>query len=146
MDKAIAYVDGGSRGNPGDAAYGVFVCDPEQNPVAAFGDYIGTATNNQAEYSGLLAALEWALEHGVRELHVNADSQLMVRQMNGRYRVKSPNLKSLFENARSRANRFDLFRIEHVYRDGNAEADRLANLAMDCRGRVDEAPGEPGAP
>jgi len=146
LDKAIAYVDGGSRGNPGDAAYGVFVCDPEGKPVAAFGDYVGTATNNQAEYSGLLAVLEWARRNGVRELHVNADSQLMVRQMTGQYRVKSANLKPLFESARGQVRGFDVFRIEHVYRDGNVEADRLANLAMDCRGPVDEGPGEPGAP
>lgn len=140
MEKAIAHVDGGSRGNPGDAAYGVFICDPGGAPVAAFGAFLGTMTNNQAEYHGLLAALEWAQEHGIGELHVNADSQLMVRQMNGQYRVKSANLKPLFEKARRQAQRLGSFRIEHVRREGNVEADRLANLAMDRRGWVEEFP------
>lgn len=138
IDKAVVYVDGGSRGNPGDSGFGVYACDSEDNPVAAFGRFLGTATNNEAEYSGLLAALEWARSEGVRELHVRADSQLMVRQMNGQYRVKSPNLKPLFEDARRRADAFARFEIEHVRREGNEQADRLANLAMDARGTVED--------
>jgi probable phosphoglycerate mutase len=138
MDKAVVYVDGGSRGNPGDSAFGVFACDDESRPVAAFGRFLGTMTNNEAEYSGLLAALEWAREEDVQELHVMSDSQLMVRQMNGQYRVKSAKLRPLFEDATRRAGEFRRFVIEHVGREGNVEADRLANLAMDARGPVDE--------
>lgn len=141
MDKAVVYIDGGSRGNPGDSAFGVFARDGESRPVAAFGRFLGTMTNNEAEYSGLLAALEWAREADVQELHVMSDSQLMVRQMNGQYRVKSPNLKPLFEDAKRRAGGFPRFVIEHVRRESNVEADRLANLAMDARGSVDEKPG-----
>lgn len=140
MDKAVVYIDGGSRGNPGDSAFGVFARDGESRPVAAFGRFLGTMTNNQAEYSGLLAALEWAREEDVQELHVMSDSLLMVRQMNGQYRVKSPKLKPLFEDAKRRAGKFPRFVIEHVRREGNVEADRLANLAMDARGPVDENP------
>ena len=141
MDKAVVYIDGGSRGNPGDSACGVFARDGESLPVAAFGRFLGTMTNNEAEYSGLLAALEWAREEDVQELHVMSDSQLMVRQMNGQYRVKSANLKPLFEDAKRRAGEFPRFVIEHVRREGNVEADRLANLAMDARGPVDEQLG-----
>ncbi len=141
MDKAVVYIDGGSRGNPGDAAFGVYACDAERRPVAAFGRFLGTMTNNEAEYSGLLAALEWAREEDVQELHVLSDSQLMVRQMNGQYRVKSPNLKPLFSMAKQRAGEFPRFVIEHVRREGNVEADRLANMAMDARGPVEDSLG-----
>ena len=140
MKKAVVYVDGGSRGNPGDSAFGVYACDADDKPVAAFGGFLGRKTNNEAEYSGLLAALEWAQGVGVRELHVRADSQLMVRQMNGEYRVKSPNLRPLFDDARRRADQFARFEIEHVRREGNVQADRLANLAMDARDSVEEPP------
>ncbi len=138
MDKAVVYIDGGSRGNPGDSAVGVFACDEDDRPVAAFGRFLGTMTNNEAEYNGLLAALEWAHQEDVQELHVKSDSQLMVRQMNGQYRVKSANLKPLFEEAKRRTRQFPRFVIEHVRREGNVDADRLANLAMDARGPVEE--------
>ena len=136
--QAIAHVDGGSRGNPGDAAFGVAICDAEGNQIAAFGDFIGSTTNNQAEYRGLLAALEWGRGNGVTELHVRSDSQLMVRQMNDQYRVKSAKLRPLFQEARRLAGSFGRFSIEHVRRDDNVDADRLANLAMDVRGPVSE--------
>jgi probable phosphoglycerate mutase len=139
-NKAVVYIDGGSRGNPGDAAFGVYACDADGRPVAAFGRFLGRMTNNEAEYSGLLAALQWARQEDVQELHVRADSELMVKQMNGQYRVKSPNLKPLFEDARRLTRGFSRFAIEHVRRERNAEADRLANLAMDARGPVDETP------
>jgi ribonuclease HI len=139
MDKAVVYIDGGSRGNPGDSAVGVFACDADDRPVAAFGRFLGTMTNNEAEYNGLLAALEWAHQEDVQELHVKSDSQLMVRQMNGQYRVKSANLKPLFEEAKRRTRQFPRFVIEHVRRESNVDADRLANLAMDARGPVEEA-------
>jgi len=138
MDKAVVYIDGGSRGNPGDSAVGVFACDADDRPVAAFGRFLGTMTNNEAEYNGLLAALEWAHQEDVQELHVKSDSQLMVRQMNGQYRVKSANLKPLFEEAKRRTRQFPRFVIEHVRRESNVDADRLANLAMDARGPVEE--------
>ncbi len=140
MDKAVVYIDGGSRGNPGDAAFGVYACDEDERPVAAFGRFLGTMTNNEAEYSGLLAALQWAVEEDVQELHVWSDSELMVKQMKGQYRVKSPNLKPLFEDAKRLSRGFTRFVIEHVRREGNTEADRLANLAMDARGPIDETP------
>lgn len=138
MQKAVVYIDGGSRGNPGDAAFGVFARDDDGRTLAAFGRFLGKMTNNEAEYNGLLAALEWALAEEVQELHVRSDSQLMVRQMNGQYRVKSANLKPLFQTAKQRARAFSRFAIEHVRRESNVEADRLANLAMDARGPVEE--------
>jgi probable phosphoglycerate mutase len=133
MTAVVAYVDGASRGNPGDAAYGVRVCSREGDELAAFGDYLGTRTNNYAEYSGLLAALAWALDNEVSDLEVVSDSELMVKQMNGKYRVKSPKLKPLFDEARSRAGKLDSFRIRHVLRHENTDADRLANRAIDER-------------
>lgn len=135
---AIAYVDGASRGNPGAAAYGVRVCSDDGVELAAFGDYLGTQTNNYAEYRGLIAALDWALELGIEELEVVSDSELMVQQMSGRYRVKSARLKPLFEEARAKSGHLAGFRIRHVGRDENVEADRLANLAIDTRRRVSE--------
>lgn len=138
MQKAVVYIDGGSRGNPGDAAFGVYACDEDERPVAAFGRFLGTMTNNEAEYNGLLAALEWAAEEDVQELHVWSDSELMVKQINGQYRVKSPNLKPLFERAKALTRGFSSFVITHVRREGNEQADRLANMAMDARGPVDE--------
>ena len=136
--QAIAHVDGGSRGNPGDAAFGVAIRDTEGNQIAAFGDFIGSTTNNQAEYRGLLAALAWGLANGVTELRVCSDSQLIVRQMNGQYRVKNAALRPLFQEARRLAGGFGRFSIEHVPRDENVDADRLANLAMDVQGPVSE--------
>lgn len=136
MDRVVAHVDGGSRGNPGDSGYGVWIRDAEGEGRAGFGDFLGRQTNNHAEYRGLLAVLEWAENNGVSELLVRSDSQLMVRQMNGRYRVKSPGLKPLWEEARTRASRLERFRIEHVRREDNEMADQLANLAIDRRGPV----------
>ncbi len=138
MTSAIAYVDGASRGNPGDSAFGVRVCSRQGEELAAFGDFLGTRTNNYAEYSGLLAALAWALEHEVDDLEVVSDSELMVKQMNGKYRVKSPKLRPLFEEARARAGELERFRIRHVLRHDNVDADRLANAAIDARGPFSE--------
>lgn len=138
MTAVIAYVDGASRGNPGDSAFGVRVCSRQGEELAAFGDFLGTRTNNYAEYSGLLAALAWALEHEVDDLEVVSDSELMVKQMNGKYRVKSPKLRPLFEEARARAGELERFRIRHVLRHDNVDADRLANAAIDARGPFSE--------
>jgi probable phosphoglycerate mutase len=127
----IAHIDGGSRGNPGPAAYGVAIETVQGEPVTAFGKFIGETTNNFAEYQGLLAALEYALKHGYPRLRVLTDSQLMAYQISGRYKVRSPDLKPLHEKARGLIARLESFSIRHVYREQNREADRLANQAMD---------------
>jgi ribonuclease HI len=136
-----ANIDGGSRGNPGPASYGVVFRDPRGQVVAKLKKYIGRSTNNVAEYYGLIAALDYAQQHGIRALRVESDSELLVRQMRGQYKVKSPELRPLFERARKMAQSFDSFKIEHVYRDQNAEADALANEALDeTSGRSAAAP------
>jgi probable phosphoglycerate mutase len=126
-----AHCDGGSRGNPGPAGYGAVIADPEGRVVARLSEYLGRRTNNYAEYSGLLAVLGWAGEHGAKRLRVVSDSELMVRQMKGQYKVASPALRPLWEEARRRAARLAGFEIGHTLREGNREADRLANEAMD---------------
>ena len=126
-----ANIDGGSRGNPGPASYGVVIRDPRGQIVAKLKKYIGRSTNNVAEYYGLIAALDYAQQHGIRALQVQSDSELLVRQMRGQYKVKSPELRPLYERARKMAQTFDSFKIEHVYREQNAEADALANEALD---------------
>ncbi len=127
---ATANVDGGSRGNPGPAAYGVRI-ERDDGTAVELKASLGVATNNVAEYRGLLAALRWALEHGVTRLHVRSDSQLLVKQMTGEYRVKNAGLQPLYEEARSLVRRLGRVRFEHVRRELNSEADRLANEAMD---------------
>jgi ribonuclease HI len=139
-DTCLAEVDGASRGNPGPAAYAVVLRSPDGKPVFRLGKYIGRETNNVAEYYGLIFALDTAAARGVRSLRVHSDSELMVQQMKGRYKVKSPGLKPLHEKAKSLARGFDFFAIEHVYRENNREADALANAALDARGTVGEAP------
>jgi len=126
-----ANIDGGSRGNPGPASYGVVIRDPRGQVVAKLKKYIGRSTNNVAEYYGLIAALDYAQQHGIRALRVESDSELLVRQMLGQYKVKSPELRPLFERTRKMAQGFDTFKIGHVYREQNAEADALANEALD---------------
>jgi ribonuclease HI len=127
----VAHVDGGARGNPGPAGYGVVIEDQQGKPIAEFSRYLGHRTNNFAEYSGLIAALNYALEHQHSALRVLSDSELMVRQMNGVYKVRSPELRPLYEEAGRLSRKLQWFRIEHVRREKNAEADRLANDAMD---------------
>ena len=126
-----ANIDGGSRGNPGPASYGVVIRDPRGQVIAKLKKYIGRSTNNVAEYYGLIAALDYAQQHGIRALHIQSDSELLVRQMCGQYKVKSPELRPLYERARKMAQGFDSFKIDHVYREQNAEADALANEALD---------------
>lgn len=130
-DCITAYCDGGSRGNPGPAGYGVSIEDASGHPVAELSEFLGVKTNNFAEYSGLLAALEYALSHGHRRLKVVADSELMVKQMKGQYRVNSPDLRPLWEEAKRRVTRLEKFEIQHVLRGKNKRADLLANQAMD---------------
>ena len=126
-----AYIDGGSRGNPGPAGYGVQIVDDEGGVVAELHGSLAHTTNNVAEYNGLLAALAWAADHGHRALHVRSDSELLVKQMRGEYRVKNPGLQPLYQDARLLAARIGRVTFEHVRREKNKEADRLANLAMD---------------
>lgn len=127
----IAHIDGGARGNPGPAGYGVVITDQAGRKVAALSEYLGHQTNNYAEYSGLLAALDYALKHGHKALKVVADSELLVKQIRGEYKVKSPSLLELYQRARKMIGQLEWFSIQHVLRGGNQEADRLANLAMD---------------
>ena len=127
---ARAYVDGGSRGNPGPAGYGVRI-EQEDGTIAELKESLGLATNNVAEYSGLIAALRWAAAHGISKLHIRADSELLVKQMRGEYRVKSPGLQPLYEQARTLTGQIGDVTFEHVRREFNKEADRLANEAMD---------------
>jgi probable phosphoglycerate mutase len=130
-DFLTAYCDGGSRGNPGPSGYGVSIEDAAGRPIADLSEFLGVKTNNFAEYSGLLAALEYALSHGHARLRVVADSELMVKQMKGQYQVKSPDLRPLWEEAKRRAARLERFEIQHVLRGKNKRADALANQAMD---------------
>jgi probable phosphoglycerate mutase len=126
-----AHCDGGSRGNPGPAAYGAVIEDPRGQVAARLSAFLGVQTNNYAEYAGLLAVLKWAAQNDVRCLRVVSDSELMVKQMKGTYRVASPGLRPLWEEARQLARKLDGFQMRHTLRAGNKEADRLANEAMD---------------
>ena len=126
-----AHCDGGSRGNPGPAGFGAVIEDPQGHVAARLSAFLGMQTNNYAEYSGLLAVLKWAGEHGVRWLRVVSDSELMVKQMNGKYKVASPGLRPLWEEARRLVRNVERFEMVHTLRAGNKEADRLANEAMD---------------
>jgi len=128
---AVANIDGGSRGNPGPAGYGVRI-ERQDGSVVELKESLGLATNNVAEYNGLLAALRWALEHGISTFHVRSDSELLVKQMTGEYRVKNPGLQPLFEEARALVRQIGRVKFEHVRRELNREADRLANEAMDA--------------
>ncbi len=127
----VAYIDGGARGNPGPAGYGVRIETPDGTLVEELHGALGIATNNVAEYSGLLAALQWAVDHGHRDLRIRADSELLVKQMRGEYRVKSPGLQPLAARARALAAQLGRVAFEHVRREKNEEADRLSNVAMD---------------
>ena len=126
-----AFTDGGSRGNPGPSGYGVVVQSEDGAVLAELSEFLGMRTNNVAEYSGLLAALEYALANRHAKLRVVSDSELMVKQMRGQYRVQSPDLRPLFEEAKRRAAKLEAFQIEHVLRGKNKRADELANKAMD---------------
>jgi ribonuclease HI len=133
-DAFLANVDGASRGNPGPASYGVLIRRPDGTEVLRLKKYLGRTTNNVAEYYALLTALDYALTHGIPKLRVQSDSELLVRQMQGYYKVKSQSLKPLHEQARKLAARLGYFSIEHVPRELNEEADRLANEALDETG------------
>ena len=128
----IVHIDGASRGNPGPAAYGVMMESADGSRLAAFSGYLGETTNNVAEYQGLLAALDYALSKDYLRVQVQTDSELLAMQIRGVYKVKNPGLKPLREQAERLIARFESFSIEHVRRERNREADRLANLALDA--------------
>ena len=131
-----AHCDGGARGNPGPAGFGALIQDAEGRVLAELSEFLGIQTNNFAEYSGLLATLDFALGHGYQRLRVISDSELMVKQVQGKYKVKSPGLRPLYEQAKQKIARLEGFEIVHALRHRNKDADRLANDAMDrCMGR-----------
>ncbi len=145
-DWISAHCDGGARGNPGPAGFGVYVQSHEGMVLAELSEFIGFKTNNVAEYSGLLASLDFALQNGHKRLRVVSDSELMVKQIQGKYKVNSPDLRPLYEEAKRRIAKLDGFQIEHALRAKNKHADRLANLAMDRgMGRKTEATPYPEA-
>jgi len=127
------HVDGASRGNPGEAGFGVHVATADGSEVASLFGYLGRATNNVAEYQALLHGLRFALARGARAVEVFSDSELLVRQLAGRYRVKHPGLQPLFREAQALLARFASVRVSHVPREQNREADALANRAVDTR-------------
>jgi ribonuclease HI len=137
----VAFSDGGARGNPGPAGYGVVIQDEAGRKVAALSQYLGHQTNNFAEYQGLIAALEYAVANGHKALKVISDSELLVRQIKGIYKVKNAALQDLHGRAKELIAQLAWFSIGHVLRGHNEEADRLANAAMDQgMGRVARAP------
>jgi len=144
----VAHCDGGSRGNPGPSGYGAVIEDPQGRIAARLSEYLGKQTNNYAEYSALLAVLKWANQNGVKHLKVVSDSELMVNQMKGRYKVGSPGLRPLWEDAKRQAAKLEKFQITHTLRGGNKEADQLANDAMDRgMGKSSRPPiSQPAAP
>src|SRR4051794_9957048 len=144
MDETITLqFDGGSRGNPGPAGIGVVLRAEDGTPLVTLGRFIGRATNNVAEYKALIAGLEKALELGAKKIQVRGDSELIVRQMRGEYRVKNADLRQLYDEAQHLFHQFNEAKIEHNYRDKNTLADKLANLAMDRKGEVTEADESP---
>jgi probable phosphoglycerate mutase len=134
--RLTVFIDGGSRGNPGPAAAGVVVTTADGAVLHEAGIYLGRATNNVAEYRGLLAGLEAAAAGGATEVEVISDSELLVRQMTGQYRVKNVGLAPLAEQARRLASRFTACAFRHVRREQNLRADRLVNQALDLRANV----------
>jgi ribonuclease HI len=143
----VAFSDGGARGNPGPSGYGVVVQDEAGRKVAALSEYLGHQTNNFAEYQGLIAALEYAVANGHKALKVISDSELLVRQIKGIYKVKNAALQDLHGRAKELIAKLDWFSIGHVLRGHNEEADRLANAAMDKgMGRVARAPSPVSPP
>lgn len=131
------FTDGGARGNPGPAGIGFVITSDVGETLAAFGDYIGETTNNQAEYRAMIAALERAKALGVTDVSAFADSELLVKQLNREYRVRNKDLAPLFLRVWNLAQSFARCSFSHVRREGNRDADRLVNAAIDARGKVD---------
>ena len=143
--KLILWTDGGARGNPGPSAAGIVIQTPEGRTLARLGRVLGRGTSNEAEYRALITGLEQALARGATEVLALTDSQLMERQIAGRYKVKAPNLRRLFERAKDLLGRFESARVRHVPREENEEADRLANRALDEGADVEEEVGDEAA-
>src|SRR5258708_6388282 len=150
-----AHSDGGARGNPGPAGFGALIQDDQGMVLAELSEFLGIRTNNYAESSGLLACLQYALDHHHPRLRVVSDSELMVKQIQGKYKVNSPDLRPLWQEARNRIARLEAFEISHALRHKNKDADRLANQAMDRGMNRPQIPtsgknlssfGEPGSP
>lgn len=131
VDEALLYTDGAARGNPGPAGAGAVLLDPRGNELAALTRYLGKATNNVAEYQALILGLEEAAIQKVRRLKVHLDSELVVRQLNGQYKVRNPHLKPLYQRVLALLRAFDQVSIIHVRREFNRRADQLANQAID---------------
>jgi acyl dehydratase/ribonuclease HI len=134
-----ANIDGAARGNPGPASYGVVLRRPDGSPLESLGKYIGRHTNNAAEYYALIAALDYAVANGIKRLRVQSDSQLIVNQMKGTYKVKHPDLRPLHERAKKQAATLEAFVIQYVPREQNREADAAANAALDNTGGIKSA-------
>jgi ribonuclease HI len=133
-DLLIVSCDGAARGNPGPAGIGVQITDEQGNVVAEIAEWIGETTNNVAEYTAALEGLRKAAELGAHRVHLRSDSQLLIQQLKGTYRVKAPHLRPLYEQVKGVLAGFDRVRLQHVPREENREADRLANLGVDLRG------------
>lgn len=133
MKKFILYTDGAARGNPGPAGAGAYICDESGKTIAEIAEYLGETTNNVAEYQGLLFGLKKLIELGAKNIEIRADSELMVKQLKGEYRVKHPNLIPLYKTAKDLLKQIPLFTIKHVRREFNKDADRLSNEAIDHR-------------
>jgi probable phosphoglycerate mutase len=140
-----AYIDGGARGNPGPAGYGVSIQLPDGSVEELHGG-LGIATNNVAEYNGLLAALRWAVDHGHARVQIKADSELLVKQMRGEYKVKHAGLQPLAARARMLVAQLDRVTFEHVRREQNTDADRLSNVGMDEAEKALRNPPAPPGP
>jgi ribonuclease HI len=133
--EVVVYCDGGSRGNPGPAAIGAVVLDPNTEPplrLAEVSERIGITTNNVAEYRALIAGLEAAAPYGARRVRVRADSMLVIQQLRGKWRVKQPHLKPLHDQARGLLATYDDVDLQHVPREDNTDADALVNAALDA--------------
>jgi len=130
IERAVIYTDGASRGNPGPAAIGAAIKDGQGNPVTLISQAIGRTTNNQAEYRAIIAALEQAVKLGVKQVELFSDSELVVRQIEGKYRVKEASLKPLYQQVKKFQSKFQVFNITHIPRRQNREANRLAGMAL----------------
>ncbi len=141
-----AHCDGGARGNPGPSGYGALIQSEDGTVIAQLSEFLGIRTNNYAEYSGLLGCLQYALDHNHPRLRVVSDSELMVKQIQGKYQVKSPDLKPLYDEAKRRIAKLDRFEISHALRHKNKDADRLANEAMDRGMKRPQTSSQPAPP
>ncbi|GAG26253.1 unnamed protein product, partial [marine sediment metagenome] len=145
-DEIIIHTDGGSRGNPGPAAAGFVLTDSVGSKLDAKGFYLGPATNNVAEYTGIVKALQAALQLGAKRLTVFSDSELLVKQLNGEYKVKSDQIRPLFKKTVELLNEFEGWKLQHITRDKNKEADKLANRALNLEQDITDTSHPAAAP